>query len=85
MCNFFEGKLANCFEEFIKIREEYITLNDETFRSYASYRMFSLLIKIAITNMGILRYSETTCFLERYFESLIMKLKLKFKESNKKK
>lgn len=35
--------------------------------------------------MGILRYSETTCFLDRYFESLILKLKLKFKEHNKKK
>jgi hypothetical protein len=76
---FFEGDLAYCFEEFGRIREEFITLNDEVFRERSSYRMFSLLIKIAITNMGILKYTETSCFLERYFQSLIMKLKLKFK------
>lgn len=35
--------------------------------------------------MGILRYSETSYFLDRYFTSLIMKLKLKFKEKSKKK
>jgi hypothetical protein len=85
LCSFYEGKLAYCFEEFSRIREEYIPLTDEEFREKASYRMLSTLVKIATTNIGILHYSETTCFLERYFQCLILKLKLKYKLDRKQK
>lgn len=65
--NYFEGKLGKCFESFMNIRESLIGLTDEEFRGKTNYRMFIILVKIAITNLGILRYSETLYFLERYF------------------
>lgn len=77
--NYFEGRLNKCFETFMAIRENLIGMIDEEFITKTNYRMFIILVKIAMTNLGILRYSETLYFIKRYFKNITLKLKLKFK------
>lgn len=61
------------------IRQNLIELTDEEFIAKTNYKMFIVLVKIAQTNLGILKYSQTVNFLQRYFRNITQKQQMKIK------